>query len=149
MAKFIYRMQSILDIKVKLEEQARMEFATAKMRLNEEEDKLLILKRRKEDYVLAGRELQKSGLNVLEIMENRTAIENMKELIARQEVCVRQAQTIADEAAEQLKVAMQESKTHARLKERAFEAFLQEENKREAKEVDELTSYTYGQRIKK
>ena len=29
MAKFIYRMQSILDIKVKLETQARMQFATA------------------------------------------------------------------------------------------------------------------------
>ena len=40
MARFIYRMQSILDIKEKLEEQARMEFATAKVRLNEEEEKL-------------------------------------------------------------------------------------------------------------
>ncbi len=149
MAKFIYRMQSILDIKVKLEEQARMEFATAKMRLNEEEEKLSNLVSRREAYVLEGRKLQESGLNVLEIMENRTAIENMKELIARQEVCVRQAEVLADEAAERLTQAMQESKTHTRLKERAFEEFLQEENKREAKEVDELTSYTYGQRIKK
>lgn len=126
-----------------------MEFATAKMRLNEEEEKLSVLVRRKEDYVLEGRKLQEKGLNVLEIMENRTAIENMKELIARQEISVRQAQILADEAAQRLQVAMQESKTHARLKERAFEEFLQEENKREAKEVDELTSYTYGQRIKK
>lgn len=126
-----------------------MEFATAKMRLNEEEEKLSVLVRRKEDYVLEGRKLQEKGLDVLEIMENRTAIENMKELIARQEISVRQAQILADEAAERLQVAMQESKTHARLKERAFEEFLQEENKREAKEVDELTSYTYGQRIKK
>ncbi|MBR5799924.1 MAG: flagellar export protein FliJ [Lachnospiraceae bacterium] len=149
MAKFIYRMQSILDIKVKLEEQARMEFATAKMRLNEEEEKLSNLVSRREAYVLEGRKLQESGLNVLEIMENRTAIENMKELIARQEVCVRQAEVLADEAAERLTQAMQESKTHTRLKERAFEEFLQEENKREAKEVDELTSYTYGQRMKK
>lgn len=126
-----------------------MEFATAKMRLSEEEEKLSVLVRRKEDYVLEGRKLQEKGLNVLEIMENRTAIENMKELIARQEISVRQAQILADEAAQRLQVAMQESKTHARLKERAFEEFLQEENKREAKEIDELTSYTYGQRIKK
>ena len=126
-----------------------MEFATAKMRLNEEEEKLSVLVRRKEGYVLEGRKLQEKGLNVLEIMENRTAIENMKELIARQEISVRQAQILADEAAQRLQVAMQESKTHARLKERAFEEFLQEENKREAKEVDELTSYTYGQRIRK
>ena len=32
MAKFIYRMQSILNIKEKLEEQARMDFAQANMR---------------------------------------------------------------------------------------------------------------------
>ena len=40
MAKFIYRMQSILNIKEKLEEQARMDFAQANMRLAAEEEKL-------------------------------------------------------------------------------------------------------------
>ena len=42
---------------------------------------------------------------------------------------------------------MQERKTHEKLKEKAFEQFLQEEKQRESKEIDELTSYTYGQRI--
>ncbi len=149
MARFIYRMQSILDIKEKLEEQARMEFATAKVRLNEEEEKLQILKERKLSYEEQGRELQKNGLNVREIIENRNAIERMKELIERQIQMVKLAQIQADEAAERLKVAMQESKTHIKLKEKAFTEFLQEENKREAKEVDELTSYTYGQKIVK
>ena len=46
MAKFIYRMQSILDIKSKMEEQAKQEFATARMKLSEEEDKLENLKAR-------------------------------------------------------------------------------------------------------
>ena len=39
MAKFIYRMQSILDIKQKLEEQAKNEFAKARLQLTLEEDK--------------------------------------------------------------------------------------------------------------
>ena len=47
MAKFIYRMQSILNIKEKLEEQARMDFAQANMRLAAEEEKLQQLKDRK------------------------------------------------------------------------------------------------------
>ena len=149
MARFIYRMQSILDIKEKLEEQARMEFATAKVRLNEEEEKLQYLKDRKLAYEEQGRELQKSGLNVREIIENRNAIERMKELTELQAQAVRLAQIQADEAAERPKVAMQESKTHIKLKEKAFAEFLQDENKREAKEVDELTSYTYGQKIVK
>mgnify|MGYP002519875865 CR=1 FL=1 len=39
MAKFQYRMQSILNIKLKMEEQAKMQFAQAQARLNEEEAK--------------------------------------------------------------------------------------------------------------
>ena len=47
MAKFIYRMQSILDIKQKLEEQAKNEFAKARLQLTLEEDKLQKLKEEK------------------------------------------------------------------------------------------------------
>ena len=49
MAKFIYRMQSILDIKQKLEEQAKNEFAKARLQLTLEEDKLQKLKERKKE----------------------------------------------------------------------------------------------------
>ena len=45
MAKFRYRMQSILEIKKKLEEQAKNEFAAARAALNEEEDKLRTVER--------------------------------------------------------------------------------------------------------
>ena len=40
MAKFRYRMQSILNIKYQFETQAKMEVGRAQMRLGEEEDKL-------------------------------------------------------------------------------------------------------------
>ena len=43
MARFRYRMQSILDIKLKMETQAKQEFAAAQQRLNEEEEKLAAL----------------------------------------------------------------------------------------------------------
>ena len=39
-----------------------------------------------------------------------------------------------------------ERKTHETLKEKDFDAFLMEEKRQEGKEIDELTSYTYGQR---
>ena len=47
MAKFVYRMQSILNIKEKMESQARNEFARARQHLNEEEEKLKGLTERK------------------------------------------------------------------------------------------------------
>lgn len=40
MAKFVYRMQNILDIKNKLEVQARNSYAAARMKLSQEEEKL-------------------------------------------------------------------------------------------------------------
>ena len=38
MAKFVYKMQNILNIKMRLETQAKTEFSQASARLDEEED---------------------------------------------------------------------------------------------------------------
>ncbi len=146
MAKFIYRMQSILDIKEKMEEQARMEFAAARMRLNEEEEKLQTLIQRKEAYEEKGRELRKDNLKVMEIMENREDISRMEEFIALQKIQLKHAEEKFEVARRRLQTAMQESKTQEKLKEKAFDEFMREENAREAKEVDELTSYTHGRK---
>ena len=47
-------------------------------------------------------------------------------------------------AREHLNEAMKERKTFEKLKEKAFEKFVAEENQKEQKEVDELVSYRYG-----
>lgn len=146
MARFIYRMQSILNIKEKMEEQARMEFAQARMRLTAEEERLALLKERKDAYLHKGQELQKDSLNVLDIMENREALSLMNEFIDEQQKAVLRAERQLEEARLKLQNAMQESKTHERLKEKAFEEFVKEINAQEAKEIDELTSYVYGQK---
>lgn len=146
MAKFIYRMQSILDIKTKMEEQAKMEFAAARMHLDEEEEKLQILIDRKAVYEDKGRELRKDSLKVREILENREAITRMEEFITFQRQQVRKAKEQLEDARYKLQVARQESKTQEKLKEKAFDEFMREENAREAKEVDELTSYTHGRK---
>lgn len=146
MARFIYRMQSILNVKEKMEEQARMEFAAARMRLDEEEVKLQALIERKEGYEEQGRELRQNALKVLDIMENRDAIGMIDEFILSQREQVRIAERALEAARRKLQSAMQESKTQEKLREKAFEEFVREENAREAKEVDELVSYTHGSR---
>ncbi len=47
---------------------------------------------------------------------------------------------------ERLNAVMVERKTHEKLRERAFDEFRQELERAESKEIDELVSYTYGQR---
>ena len=146
MAKFRYRMQSILEIKKKLEEQAKNEFAAARTALNEEEDKLEQLKKRKEAYEDEGRALRENTLNIMDIIENKEALLRMDEFIADQQLNVKRAQDRMEEVRLALKTAMQESKTQEKLREKAFEQFVKEENKRESKEIDELVSYTYGRK---
>ena len=146
MAKFKYRMQSILEVKKKLEEQAKNEFAAARAALNEEEDKLEQLKKRKEAYEDEGRALRESTLNIMDIIENKEALLRMDEFIADQQLNVKRAQDRMEEARLALQNAMQESKTQEKLREKAFEQFVKEENKRESKEIDELVSYTYGRK---
>lgn len=146
MSKFVYRMQNILNIKYKLEDQAKTEFMLANQILREEEEKLQILKDRKNGYEEEVRRLLQKSLQVERIKENQGAIVRMKEFIIEQESCVKEAQYQVDLKAEKWTELRKERKAQEKLKEKAFENFLQEENARESKEIDELVSFTYGRR---
>lgn len=147
MAKFKYRMQSILDIKEKLETQAKQEFAAAKAALDTELEKLQQLKDRKQYYENRAQELLSGTLQVQEIQDNKNAILKMDEYIEVQKVQVKRAEKKLEIARQNLADLMQERKMHEKLREHAFEEFVEDIKKQENKDVDELTSYTYGQRI--
>ncbi len=147
MARFRYRMQSILDIKTKLETQAKQEFAAAKNALDVEKEKLAALKIRKSGYEQKAEKLLKGSLMVQEIVDNKSAILKMDEYINAQMLQIKVAENKLEVVRERLRIVMQERKMHEKLKERAFDEFLAEEKREEGKEVDQLTSYTYGQRI--
>lgn len=147
MARFRYKMQSILDIKEKLESRAKQDFLEARMKLNEEEDKLRSLHQRKNNYMEEGQRLRTSVLNVQELRENKNALMRMDEYIRRQQMQVVSATKKMEKAQAALQEVMQERKAQKKLKERAFEQFMLEENRRESKEIDELTTYRHGQKI--
>lgn len=146
MSKFIYRMQNILNIKYKLEEQAKTEFMLANQILREEEEKLLKLADRKHGYEENVRNLLQSHLDVEQIRENQDAVVRMEEFIKVQEKKVKEAEKQVELKSQKLTELMQERKAQEKLKEKAFEVFLQEENARESKEIDELVSFTYGRK---
>ncbi len=148
MARFRYRMQSILDIKLKMETQAKQEFAAAQQSLNEEEKKLAALQERRADYERQARQQLLGALNCRDMSENKEALLRMDEYIALQYIQIRKAEEKVEQAREKLAEVMKERKSHETLKDKAFEQFLMDEKKQEGKEVDELTSYTYGQRQK-
>lgn len=144
MAKFYYRMQNILNIKYKLEEQAKQEFSQAQNRYRQEVDKLDGLNKRKDVYTVEMRGLAKERLNVLELERCNNAISILKDLIQEQKEAVFRAMADMDRARTKLNAIMQERKTHEKLKEHQFESFLQELNAEEMKEIDQLVSYQHN-----
>lgn len=147
MAVFRYKMQSILDIKLKMETQAKQEFAQTKLILDREEEKLQALHMRKTEYEERAKELLKGKLDLQEISDNNVAILRTEEYIVEQEKRVVKAEQLLEKARVKLQEVMQERKVQETLKEKAFEAFLQEEKQQESKEIDQLTSYKYGQKL--
>lgn len=146
MARFHYSMQSILDIKLKMETQAKQDFSAARAALDKEEELLRHLIDRKKGYEVRAAQLLAGILDVQEIEENKAAILSMEGFIQDQRERVKEAEKRLEQARMRLTEVMQERKTHENLKEKAFDQFLAEEKRQEGKEVDELTSYVYGQR---
>ncbi len=145
MAKFNYRMQSILDLKIKLEDQEKTNFGLANMRLQEEEEKLRALALRRAGYEKEGREMRSGGtLDPRDLETNRKAVEAMKVMIRAQMLEVRRAEKDVEAARRRLQDAMQERKIHEKLRENAFEVFKEELEADEKKQIDELVSYTYS-----
>lgn len=145
MAKFVYRMQNILDIKNKLEIQAKNSYAVARMRLNKEEEKLDGLFAQKKAYEDAYRQQLSGSIDVRQISICKNAIELSKNMIKKQLVEVKVASLNLEAAQKRLGEIMKERKIQEKLREKAYEEFLQELNDQEKKEIDELVSFRFEQ----
>ncbi|MGN0513551.1 MAG: flagellar export protein FliJ [Lachnospiraceae bacterium] len=151
MAKFIYRLQNVLDVKLKLENQARTNFSLAAAKVNEEEERLNALYAEKTAYEDDYRKKSSGKLNVFELKQARDNISYIDGRITAQKKNVEMAKKSLEIARFQLNEAMKERKIHEKLKENAFEEFMHEENEAEKKEIDQLVSFRYndkGKRVK-
>ncbi|MBE5959937.1 MAG: flagellar export protein FliJ [Lachnospiraceae bacterium] len=144
MKKFVYPMQSILNIKMKLEDQEKTNYGLAKMRLNEEEQKLEELTRRLVQYEERKRQSMMAALRLFEIRQYEEAIKTLKIMIKSQMKAVEIARQTADIGLAKLNRAVAERKTQELLKDRAFEVYKAEMEAEEQKEIDELVSFKYS-----
>ncbi len=144
MAKFIFPMESILQIKCKLEDQAKVEYSNQMARLRQEEEKLERLRSRRDTLqdMLTG--LVSDVLDILRIRQLEDGVENIKYNMKLQKVVILNQQKRVDQAREKLQEAMKERKTYEKLRENAFEEFKKEVNAEEQKEINELVSFRFG-----
>ena len=92
MAKFIYKMQSLLNIKEKLEEQEKTAYGLAKATLNEEEQRLAELVAKKNRYIEEKRVEMSSSIHVQELTLLEHAIKSMEYRVEEQVLVVKRAE---------------------------------------------------------
>ena len=143
MAKFVYRMQNILDLKQKIEEQEKANFGMATARFNEEQQKLRDIMFRQAGYERRLKELSVGNIDIKEIKTCKNAIASMKVVLRDQMIVVSKAQKALEVARKRLNEVMMERKMHEKLREHAFEEFLDQLDYEESKITDELVSYSY------
>ena len=126
-----------------------MAYASQQAVVNEEEEKEQRLRDRKAAYEDEARRIREDSVNVKEMMLNANAISIMGELINEQHGVVLKEEEVLEVRRAALEEAMKDRKTQEKLKEKAFDVFKQELAMEESKEIDQLTSYTFGIRKQK
>lgn len=144
MNKFKYSMENLLQVKLKLEDQAKIAYGNARLHLTKEEQKLKDMELTKVSYENEMRRLRSAILDITKIKQCADAIEVMKNNIKLQLTVIKEAQQKLEEARVILHNAMVERKTQEKLKEKAWEEYLLEFDMEERKEIDELNSFRYS-----
>lgn len=144
MAKFIFNMQGLLNIKEKLEEQSKTEYGKALTRLEQEKSILLNLKNKKQENILSFRESINKGVKPNYIDNINKYISFIDKKIEEQMENINKAKEIVEEKRLALLEAMKERKVLEALKEKEKENYFKEELKNEQKIIDEIVSYKYN-----
>lgn len=143
MAKFIFKLENILSIRYKLEDQAKAEYSIEIHKLREEQEKLDKLYDKMHMFENELTEAVKDTLDLFNIKSLENAIENIKYNIRLQMVVVKNQEIKTEKARAKLDDAMKERKIYEKLKEKAFDKFKEEINQQEQKEINELVSFRF------
>ena len=144
MAKFIFPMEQLLNIKRKMEKQKQMEYAKALQELSAAEQRLQVLITvQKEEIVYYQSYLCSGTINPNEMKRLHVALQYYRHQVALQEAAVEKGKQQVQLAIEAVRKALQERKTYELLREKEYESYLEEEKLQGLKTVDEIVSYKY------
>lgn len=143
MGVFSFRLQKVLNIKEKLQEQAEIELANAIDYLRRQEEMLF-------SYTISLNNLvnklnKNNGKNILakELIELNAFIKYYSDEISNQKIVISKAKENVNQKREDLNNALIETKTYENLKEIKLEAYMEEEKIETNKIMDEINSYNH------
>ena len=141
---FRFQFQSILDLKIRLEDLKKAKLGEATEILNVEMEKLAILIEEKKNQFRLMKEKSNNGFTPKELISYNNYMERLKKSISIQELVVEKARKAVEKARLELVEAAKERKMFETLKEKKMEEYWEEYYRKEQITLDEIASYRYG-----
>lgn len=143
MHKFRFKLEGVLSVKRRLEDQAKAEFGAAMQALHAEEEKRDLVIARINSYEEKLCDLLSGRLNMRDIASCESALSILKEELEERKKAVKRAENRVELCRTKLNNCIKERKTIEKLREKKFDEYVREFNDEEHKQVDELVSYRH------
>lgn len=147
MAKFVFNLQSLLNVKIQIEDNLKNELGKAMQKLEKERERLRQIEFERSELISQVSGESSRGIMVGKLKEYGAFIAFLKEKEELQKENINYAQNVVDKYREQLLKIVQEKEMLEKLKEKKYQEYLKEQFKEEQKINDEITSYKYNKTL--
>lgn len=144
MAKFDYRLQSVLNIKEQLEDEAKSKLARRLKKLDEEQKTLHHIHRTKRECFNNIMKESVDGIQAEKLCQYNRYLSSIDYKLNRQAERVENVSKDVDHQRQRLIEVAKEKKILKSLKEKRWKDFLFQQMKIEEKRIDEVVSYKYA-----
>lgn len=141
MGKFVFRMQTLLNLKTQIENGLKNDLGRAVRELERQRVILNELVNEREEYIDGINSKSQEGISVGKLREYNTYISYLNDRAKLQKENIKKAQVVVDKYRDKLIKAMQEKKVLEKLKEKKYEEYMKEQLKEEQKINDEIVSF--------
>ena len=143
--KFVFKLQSILELKIKLEDEEKRKLADLMQLQAQEERVLQHLQQTRLQRIAEFKEKQsQGGIDVTELQMYAYIIEKLKNDIINQQLRLKEIAIMIEQQRQVLIKATQERKIYEKLKEKRQNIWNEEEEYEEKKLIDELATIKYA-----
>ena len=143
MGKFVFQMQQLLNIKRQLQKSKENELSIALKRIEDEENNLKNVTNAVESHMDGMKNKMLTGVSVNVLKQYGEYLSVLQLNVKKQKKVVNDVKSIADRIREELIEVSKEKKVLEILREKKFEEYKIEEQKKEELEVGEIVSYKY------
>ena len=142
--KFVFRLQSFLNLKEKIEDQRKLEFGRAVSKLESEKQFLSMLEKQRAENIFLFKKSLLEEISPPDIQNFNNYMNVIKKRIKDQKQAVAAAEAVVEQKRAELVEAMKERKMLETIKDKSHVEFLREQQIAEQRIVDEVVSYRFN-----